>query len=185
MKKKTGTKTRKAPVAKGPAPRKKLSAKAASRKANPKPGEALKKIAKKAEIAVKRAEKAVVAAVSGKAGAAVKQPVAVGPPKGGDGGFKKLYLKSRPVCKVTFRLPGEAAPEARAVTLVGDFNNWDAGASPMRRLKNGSFTATLSLETGHNYRFRYLIDGQRWENDWRADRYVKNSFGTDDSVVAV
>ncbi len=167
MKKKTGTKTR---------------------KANPKPGEALKKMAKKAETAVKRAEEAVVAAVKGKARPARKAPVgpvAVGPPKEGGGGFKKLYLKSRPVCKVTFRLPGEAAPEARAVSLVGDFNNWDAGAAPMQRLKNGSFTAWLSLEAGKDYRFRYLIDEQRWENDWFADRYVKNSFGTDDSVVTV
>jgi len=113
------------------------------------------------------------------------EPAAVGLSKEGGGGFKKLYLKNRPVCKVTFRLPGEAVPEARAVSLVGDFNNWDAGALPMRRLKNGSFTATLSLEAGKDYCFRYLIDGQKWENDWRADRYIKNSFGTDDSVVAV
>jgi hypothetical protein len=34
-------------------------------------------------------------------------------------------------------------------------------------------------------RFRYLLDGERWENDWTADAYVPNSFGSDDSVVEV
>ncbi len=35
----------------------------------------------------------------------------------------------------------------------------------MRVLKNGDFSATLSLEAGKSYRFRYLLDGKRWEND--------------------
>ena len=30
---------------------------------------------------------------------------------------------------------------------------------------------------------RYLLDGQRWDNDWAADAYVRNDFGGDDSVV--
>jgi hypothetical protein len=41
------------------------------------------------------------------------------------------------------------------------------------------------LETGREYRFKYLIDGKRWENDWHADRYEPNIYGTDDSVVVI
>lgn len=103
----------------------------------------------------------------------------------GELGIKKQCLKSRPICKVTFTLPGEAAPRARQVTIVGDFNGWDEGANPLRKLKSGNFTATLELEKGRQYRFRYLIDGERWENDWCADRYVPNPHGTEDSVVVV
>jgi len=33
--------------------------------------------------------------------------------------------------------------------------------------------------------FRYLVDGERWENDWAADAYVPNPFGGEDSVVEV
>jgi hypothetical protein len=55
----------------------------------------------------------------------------------------------------------------------------------MRKLKDGTFSVTVKLEPGRAYRFRYLIDGTRWENDWRADRYEPNSFGGDDSVVVV
>jgi hypothetical protein len=45
------------------------------------------------------------------------------------------------------------------------------------------FEATTRLPYGKAYRFRYLIDGHRWENDWAADAYVANEYGGDDSVV--
>jgi 1,4-alpha-glucan branching enzyme len=100
-------------------------------------------------------------------------------------GIKKQYLKSGPVCRVTFTLPKDAAPEAQNVAIVGDFNNWDREATPMKRLKDGNFTVTLELQRDREYRFRYLIDGNRWENDWHADRYEKNRYGDDDSVVVI
>ena len=82
------------------------------------------------------------------------------------------YLTSRPVCKVTFRLPPEAAPKAQQVCLVGEFNAWNEAAAPIRRLRSGEFTCTLDLPLGRDYQFRYLIDGSRWENDGAADAYV-------------
>lgn len=98
----------------------------------------------------------------------------------------KQYLKSRPVSKVTFRLPREAAPQAETVYLVGEFNDWDPQATPMTRLKNGDFKVVLDLETGHEYRYRYLIEGQVWENDWSADKYDPCAFtGGENSVVVV
>jgi hypothetical protein len=45
------------------------------------------------------------------------------------------------------------------------------------------FTITIPLEPGRAYRFRYLLDGERWENDWAAHAYVPNEFGGDDSLV--
>ncbi len=99
-------------------------------------------------------------------------------------GFTKQYLKNGK-CKVTFRLPRAAAPDAQQVTIAGEFNNWDATAAPMTQLKNGDFKMVLDLDTGREYRFRYLIDGNRWENDWCADRYVRNDYGSDDSVLAL
>jgi hypothetical protein len=44
------------------------------------------------------------------------------------------------------------------------------------------FEVTVPLERNHRYRYRYLIDGHRWENDWNADEYVPNAHGGDDSV---
>jgi len=96
------------------------------------------------------------------------------------------YLKSRPIAKVTFRLPSEAAPNAAFVHLVGDFNGWDESATPMTRLKDGSFKVVLNLDKDHSYRFRYLIDGETWENDWDVEAYEPHPFGDgDNSVVEV
>jgi 1,4-alpha-glucan branching enzyme len=97
--------------------------------------------------------------------------------------LKKNYSKTGRVCRVTFRLPVEV--DAKEVSLCGEFNGWDPEADRMRQRRDGSFSKTVSLEPGRSYRFRYLLDGERWENDWEADLYVPNSFGTEDSVVAV
>jgi len=100
-------------------------------------------------------------------------------------GVKKRYLTTKASCRLTFRLPKEAVGSARNITIVGDFNNWDQEASPMKKRRSGDFEITLELPKGREYRFRYLIDGHRWENDWCADRYEANPHGGDDSVVIV
>lgn len=99
---------------------------------------------------------------------------------------RKQYLKSKPICKVTFKLSKEEAQAADLVRLVGDFNNWDHQANPMKKLKNGTFSATLELEKDNEYQFRYLLNDQTWENDWQADAYVPSPVSFDEnSVVAV
>ena len=101
-------------------------------------------------------------------------------------GIKKEFLKALDVCKVTFRLPHAAIMGGKRVCLVGDFNEWSTQANPMRKLRNGDFFITLNLKAGRSYHYRYLIDENRWENDWKADRYEKNPYGdSDNSVVDV
>jgi Carbohydrate-binding module 48 (Isoamylase N-terminal domain) len=82
---------------------------------------------------------------------------------------------------VTFELPAAAA--AASVSVCGDFNDWSPTSHQLTRTDNGSFQAALELPTGRRWRFRYLLDGQRWENDWAADDYLPNGHGGDDSVV--
>ena len=98
--------------------------------------------------------------------------------------LKKQFLKSKPVCKVTFRVDASEASGAKTVQLLGDFNNWDKSAEPMSALKSNDFTATLELESGKEYQFRYLIDGNIWKNEAQADSHVANSFGEENSVVS-
>jgi 1,4-alpha-glucan branching enzyme len=98
--------------------------------------------------------------------------------------LKKQFLKSKPVCKVTFRLEATEAEGATKVQLLGDFNNWDRTVEPMTALKSNDFTATLELETGKEYQFRYLIDDNIWKNETQADGLVANSFGAENSVVS-
>src|SRR4051812_28557331 len=84
------------------------------------------------------------------------------------------------VAEITLR---RAATNGEAVVdVVGDFNDWSPGAHPMTRAADG-WTCTLTVPVGRRYRFRYVLDGIRWENDWEADDYVDNDHGGQDSVI--
>jgi 1,4-alpha-glucan branching enzyme len=97
--------------------------------------------------------------------------------------LSKRFLKSRPSCKVTFELAPEAARDARRVCLVGDFNDWKVGDTPLSRRKNGTFAATVELPTGRDYQYRYVLDEEVWINDPAADRYVATPYGDGDNCV--
>jgi 1,4-alpha-glucan branching enzyme len=99
----------------------------------------------------------------------------------------KQYLKSKPLCKVTFSLPADAAADAKNVALLGDFNNWDSqDATSLKKQKDGSFKATLELQPGREYQFRYCIDGEKWVNDTQADKFVPAGVANEEnSVVAL
>lgn len=101
--------------------------------------------------------------------------------------IKKDFSKTGKVCKTTFTLPKEAVIEAKEVFLLGDFNNWDVQKPVvMKKQKDGSFATTVDLEIGRKYQFRYLIDRNKWENDWSADEYLPvPPFGIYNSVVTV
>ena len=100
--------------------------------------------------------------------------------------LKKRYLKSKPICKVTFEVPKQAARNAESIHLVGEFNGWSKAHTPLERRKSGSYNVTVDLEAGRAYQFRYLVDGASWQNDWAADRYVPtNLLGVENSVVEV
>ena len=85
--------------------------------------------------------------------------------------------------RVTFTVDPRVGAQAAAVR--GEWNSWSADAGVMDRDAEGGFSVTVELDAGRAYRFRYLLDGQRWDNDWAADAYVRNDFGGDDSVVDV
>jgi 1,4-alpha-glucan branching enzyme len=93
---------------------------------------------------------------------------------------------------IKFREPGNTASVtftldprvgAQTAAVCGEWNDWSPSTDVMRRDADGGFSVTVELEAGRAYRFRYLLDGVRWDNDWAADAYLPNSFGGDDSVV--
>ena len=97
---------------------------------------------------------------------------------------KKRFLKSKSVCKVTFSLPKKAVNKAKTVKVVGDFNNWNKNKGVKMKATATAYTATVELEMGKDYQFRYLIDNKEWENDWKADAYAATPFGVENSVVS-
>lgn len=95
--------------------------------------------------------------------------------------IKKQYLKTKPVCKVTFEVE---APEATQVIVAGDFNNWDEKEFELKKLKSGIFKGTIDLEKDNAYQFKYIIDGV-WTLEDEADGKVTNQFASENSVVTL
>jgi hypothetical protein len=85
-----------------------------------------------------------------------------------------------PAAAVTFTL-AHSGLDGHRVAVVGDFNGWDPGATPMDR-EDGAYTATVTLAPGR-YRFRYLSEDGAWFNDDAADDYEPNEYGGQDSVL--
>ena len=98
----------------------------------------------------------------------------------------KKYLKSKQVCKVKFVAPEALTKEAKKIYLAGDFNDWRYEETELRKQKNGMFATTLELTPGAEYQYRFVLDGERWENDYDADKYVLTHIGhVENSVVVV
>lgn len=97
--------------------------------------------------------------------------------------IKKQYLKSKPVCKVTFKVGKELAGDASNISLLGEFNDWSDSANELKKLKDGSFSTTVDLESDREYQFRYLADGRNWLNEDEADGYVPSGFGDAQNAV--
>ncbi len=83
--------------------------------------------------------------------------------------------------EVTFRMP--ALEGVVELYLCGDFNSWHTSGSPLAQESDGTWSTTVALEAGRSHRFRYYDNQGRWHNDWEADAYVPNDYGTEDSVV--
>src|SRR5262245_44333283 len=70
-----------------------------------------------------------------------------------------------------------------AVTLVGDFNDWDPRATPLHPSADGLWTVTVPLRPGR-YRYTFIVDGS-WHRDPAAPRALEDDFGTPTSVITV
>jgi 1,4-alpha-glucan branching enzyme len=83
---------------------------------------------------------------------------------------------------VVFSLPAET--KADHVALCGEFNDWSPEATGLSRGDDRSWRVTVPLAPG-TYRYKFLLDGETWENGTDADRYEENAYGTTDSVIVV
>jgi len=77
------------------------------------------------------------------------------------------------------------APRATRISLVGDFNDWDATRTPMRRAGSEAlWTAVVPLAPGR-YHYAFLVDGSRWLADPSAPVARDEDYGAPSSVVTV
>lgn len=76
-----------------------------------------------------------------------------------------------------------AAPDARSVALVGEFNDWDPASTPLARTPGGRWETSIPLGAGR-YEYAFVVDGERVVADPAATA-VAGDFGAPNSVVLV
>lgn len=91
----------------------------------------------------------------------------------------KKYFKTKDEAEVTFEFERS---DVKSVKLYCDFNNWQAIEMKFIK-KSQSFKTRVRLPKDGTYHFRYLLNNTEWENDYKADKYLPNVFGSDNSVV--
>jgi hypothetical protein len=78
-----------------------------------------------------------------------------------------------------------AVPASSEVAVLGDFNDWNAGATPLRRsAQSGEWVVELRLPPGR-YRYTFLVDGRRWVSDPAEPPAADSDFGAPVSVLMV
>ena len=103
-------------------------------------------------------------------------------------------LLSRPAARPAPVAPGSdgaqptqfilVAPEAAAVTVVGDFNDWSVSATPLVRAQgDGVWWVTVPLAPGR-YRYAFVVDGTVWRPDPEAPA-GDDEFGRPSSVLTI
>lgn len=90
--------------------------------------------------------------------------------------------------------PGDAEPvltqfvldraDAKSVALVGDFNGWQGGETPLTQLESGLWTTSVPLAPGRHV-YAFLIDGTLMVADPRAPKAGDSDYGHEGSVVMV
>ncbi|MHB8883368.1 MAG: hypothetical protein ACYC69_17905 [Thermodesulfovibrionales bacterium] len=76
------------------------------------------------------------------------------------------------------------APEAKAVSLAGDFNKWSVEAGAMKRKDDGTWTIEVPLKPGI-YHYMFVVDGEGWVSDPQAESYRDDGFGNKNAILRI
>lgn len=95
-------------------------------------------------------------------------------------GSVKRYSAKNVVVAVNFFF---AAPHAKMVSLIGDFNDWHPNAHPMKRQPDGSWRLQVELHAGHHH-YQFLVDGKPML-DPRAQGIARNERHEKVSLISV
>lgn len=75
-------------------------------------------------------------------------------------------------------------PDAKSVSVAGDFNGWNPARTKLERSDGGMWTATIPLRPGR-YQYMFVIDGTQWIADPLAPEDAGDGFGSENAVLDV
>lgn len=74
---------------------------------------------------------------------------------------------------------------AESVQFVGDPNNWIKDSAPFKRMANGLWTASVRIREQQRFRYKFLIDNERWIEDPTHGMKEEDGFGGFHSVLQI
>jgi hypothetical protein len=78
-----------------------------------------------------------------------------------------------------------ASQHARSVSVAGDFNGWQPSSNILRDGDgDGIWTGHVAVRPGV-YKYMFVVDGQEWVTDPRAERHMDDGFGMRNALIAV
>jgi 1,4-alpha-glucan branching enzyme len=95
--------------------------------------------------------------------------------------LKREPIKQSEQVKVTFVIPHD--PDQPRISVVGDFNNWEPTATPLVKRANNTRSASVILDPGKHYSFRYYAADGTWFDEEHADGYAPNEHGTQNCLI--
>jgi Glycogen recognition site of AMP-activated protein kinase len=95
--------------------------------------------------------------------------------------IQKTYFKTKDYCKVKFSFSPE---NAETVEILGLNSDWQNGVV-LKKKKNGTFSADVSLPKDSQQQFKYLVNKTQWLNDSDADSELTNEYGGTNSVLVL
>lgn len=75
-------------------------------------------------------------------------------------------------------------PNARSVSVAGDFNGWNPAQTKLERSEGGMWTVTIPLKPGR-YEYMFVVDGKQWIADPLAAEDAGDGFGSQNAVLDV
>jgi diguanylate cyclase (GGDEF)-like protein len=90
----------------------------------------------------------------------------------------------QPEDSATFRFVPEAAAKVERVSVVGNFNGWDAQADPMHPQADGSFFGKVNLIPG-TYEYKFVVNGEAWIADPASGEYISDGYWGQNSMLHV
>jgi Glycogen recognition site of AMP-activated protein kinase len=93
--------------------------------------------------------------------------------------IQKTYFKTKDYCKVKFSFAPENAETVEVIGLNSDWEN----SILLKKKKDGTFSAEVSLPKDTQQQFKYLVNKTEWLNDADADSVAPNEYGGTNCVI--